>query len=397
MSVAAALINRPSSEPEGRLLYAIGRSAPAPQGIGALNSDGQALDWALMFDDDAAVLRFLDHVKERFGEFPDSSRSFATERYMRFSAQKRGDAPAHTVAPPAGAKHAADDKCPAHHLYPSGTLLAKIVGRRVDGQGKALTGAVNQEDYAQDKFAMPPAQQTELAQALAAQGGGPVSVPESVSRLWTTYAYLGMLDVRPLSNPAGSRPNVGEYAFSAERDSAQPGWYRITGKSEVSTGDSQRRPDRAKFDHQVKLEWEGWVQMSGEKVTRLLLGARGHERLRWRPDDRRAKLPIPVVANLPGGRPIDWEGEVRYAIIGEPARPDQVSDSAPASVSTTADAQNAIRDRMLRLQQQIRSRGGRAMQQIAPKVQEFQKMMRDQRFDDASKKLDELLSELESK
>ncbi|MFQ5504630.1 MAG: hypothetical protein ACE5F1_07530, partial [Planctomycetota bacterium] len=53
-------------DPEGRMLRAIGRTAPAPQGLGILNSDGQPLTWALTFADDASVLDWLEQGAARY-------------------------------------------------------------------------------------------------------------------------------------------------------------------------------------------------------------------------------------------------------------------------------------------------------------------------------------------
>ena len=93
VALKAGLVNDPGFDDEGRLYAEIGRSKPAPQGICIANSAGKALDWALMFENDAAVLGFLDRALERFKQFPDAVRAVATERYMRFPDAKMDDFP----------------------------------------------------------------------------------------------------------------------------------------------------------------------------------------------------------------------------------------------------------------------------------------------------------------
>lgn len=145
-------MHRPAPGLECEVLRAIGKSGPAPQGIAVLNADGQVLDWVLMFDDDASVLKFLDRARQRFAEHPDSAKPFATERYQRFPGAKRDDAAAHSVSIPEATGHDDADRCPADSVHPPGAVIANVVGRRGTDDGGLTARIVNQEDYAQDRF-----------------------------------------------------------------------------------------------------------------------------------------------------------------------------------------------------------------------------------------------------
>jgi hypothetical protein len=67
------------------------------------------------------------------------------------------------------------------------------------------------------------------------------------------------------------------------------------------------------WQHQVKLAWEGLIEMKGNRMTRLLLVARGTEKLKRRNQNQElGRLPAGHVAF------IDLDCGVRYGIIGEP-------------------------------------------------------------------------------
>ncbi len=72
VALKAAMVNNPPRGIEGALYAEIGRSKPAPQGICTVNSDGKVLAWALSFDDDRSILKFLDHVSDRYRQSPNA-------------------------------------------------------------------------------------------------------------------------------------------------------------------------------------------------------------------------------------------------------------------------------------------------------------------------------------
>jgi hypothetical protein len=78
--------------------------------------------------------------------------------------------------------------------------------------------------------------------------------------------------------------------------------------------------------HEVRLKWHGFIEMNGDRMTRLVLSAGGSEKLKF--NSARGKNEIEV-ALLPGGHRIDMACEVRYGFLGEPAAADKVADDAP--------------------------------------------------------------------
>ncbi len=78
VALKAAMVNNPPRGIEGELYAEIGRSKPAPQGICTVDSNGKVLTWALSFDDDASILKFLDHVVSRYREASDAQKPVLT-------------------------------------------------------------------------------------------------------------------------------------------------------------------------------------------------------------------------------------------------------------------------------------------------------------------------------
>ncbi|MEQ1862024.1 MAG: hypothetical protein ABMA13_19060 [Chthoniobacteraceae bacterium] len=396
VSVAAGNMHRPAAGLENELLRAIGKSGPAPQGIAVLNADGQVLDWVLMFDDDASVLKFLDHARQRFAVHPDNSAPFMTERYQRFPGSKRDDVAAHTVTVPKGGGHDDTVRCPADSIYEPGTLIAKVAGRRVIEEGRLTGDTVNQEDYSQDRFVITPGTQRQLLEAVNKADGKRVRVPDQVARQWVTYAYMGMLDVNPFNNPAGATSDHKDVAFDIETAGGHPGWYRITGESHGSVKTERRQGDGAGFENDVQLTWRGFARIENDRLVSLLLRGDGDERLMWNPGGLPGAIGRgPEVANLPAGRHVDWKGPVSFSIIGTPAKAEQTSPTA-AGAAAPEDRHREIQAKIPQLRDHMEKGGARVMQTVAPLMQEFQKLMREQRFDEASKQLDKILGQLDA-
>jgi hypothetical protein len=187
--------------------------------------------------------------------------------------------------------------------------------------------------------------QKALAEALT--GEGRVRVPDSLGRLFATYAYLGHLDVRPLDNPGKQAPHgrapkeSSSIEFRAEPHEGD-GW-RIEGKTEaVSEGVSTNH-----YAHQVKLEWTGFVQIRDGRIAKLLLAARGEEKLRYGSGN---EMTGEEVASLPGGRPIKLECGVRYGLIGEP-----VTEGDAISESEAAGPPQALQAKLQELMRRIQA------------------------------------------
>jgi hypothetical protein len=322
----ANLIDPAGDEAEGRLYQRLKRTQVAPQGICVLNSDGQVLDWVETFENDASVLAFLDYAVQRFREHPAVTAPVAARRYMRYPTGRLPDVPDDPNPAAIAANHPAGQPCPAlsraHAAAPPGALAAALVGRSLDAGGQLSTDTVNQEHYVEDQFAIPADLQRAVVAAVDAASGR-VRLPEGFGALCATYAFLGHIDVRPLDNPRGGSGERKRCEFWAEPvGAASPGLLRIEGQTEV-TGDLA---GAGGHHHQVQLAWEGFLTLDGNRITRLLLAARGTEALKY---DRGQPLtpagqPLPEVALLPGGRPVNQECGVHYGIIGTP-----VPGSAP--------------------------------------------------------------------
>jgi hypothetical protein len=94
--------------------------------------------------------------------------------------------------------------------------------------------------------------------------------------------------------------------------------------------------------HEVKLTWQGFIEMNGDRMTRLVLSAGGREKLKF--NSARGKDENEV-ASLPGGHRIDKACEVGFGILGEPAGPDTVSADA-AAPAQPEDARRRITEEL---------------------------------------------------
>ena len=283
VALKAGLINNPPDNDEGRLYREIGRSKILPQGVCVVNSAGKVLDWVFMFDDEKSVLDFLDHAKQRFAEFPDATKPFPAERYKGFPSQKLADVDDGGKVMPMIEHHREGESCPAKPRVPEGTLLARVFGRALDKNGKPVADTVRQENYLEDRFYVPVVRQEGLAKALATAGTNRFKIHDDLARVLISHAFMGELDVNPLGNVNGSKCEHTDCAFWGQKIEAVsngPVWVRIDGESEVAGVAGQGQDDHgALWQHRVKLAWEGLIEMKGNCMTRLLLLARGTEKL----------------------------------------------------------------------------------------------------------------------
>jgi hypothetical protein len=331
VALKAALVNRPPDDDEGRLYREIERSKAAPQGICVVNSAGKVLDWILMFADEPSVLAFLDHARERFIRYPDASKRVAAEVYQKFPTERRPDVADSGQALPALDRHPAGKHCPAEPPLRPGTVSVRLFGRALDRDGKPVADTVRQENYVEDRFNIAVQTQERLARALADAGTGRVALPLELTRQWVKQAYLGVLDVQPLDNPSPDPSSNGELRkcdFKAAKVGTSKGstLWRVEGESEVFIDEKMATAGPGDM-HEVKLKWQGFIEMDGNRMTRLVLSAGGKERLKF--NSARGKDENEV-ASLPAGHRIDMACDVRFGFLGEPAAPDRVAADAPA-------------------------------------------------------------------
>jgi hypothetical protein len=318
---------------EGTALRSIYRSKVQPQGTCVLNSGGQVLAWVLMFDRKKSVLDFLDHGLERFRDHPDAKEPIMTERYMRFPSAKLEDMKDEAKPRPFAGRHAGAKHCPGAPDVAPGTVVARVIGRALGEDGKPSARPVNQEHLALDRFEVAPAMQEKLAEALAESGKGRTALPDAFVRLCMAHAFLGNKDSGPMTKVSVFTvvSDVKRAEFWARRVEGRGSLWRVTGETEVR-GEGNRGDFGVR--HEVKLTWEGYIEMAGKRLARLLLAARGEEKLKWGSGGLKAQAKtVDEVAFLPSGRFIDMECGVRYGIIGEltgrAPRPEQGRGAPP--------------------------------------------------------------------
>ncbi len=315
MALKAGQVMNPPAGLEGELYRELRRTQPAPQGICVANSAGKVLAWSLMFDDDASVLGFLDHAVERYTAFPDASRPMVAERFMRFPSQKLDDVADNGERLEIPGKHPEGEACPAEIRVADGALLARVVGRRVDSGGKALSDARTQDNYIEDRFEIPQALQRAFTDGAEHAGGKAFQVPDAMARLLASNAYLGQLDVNPLGGQeVGARATGEDIRLWAKR--ADDAMIEIWGESNISGEQAEigGRTDGRQWEHRIALTWRGVIGLGEDGTFReIVLVAEGAERLRWgNPEHYRNGEN--AVAHLPAGRPIDFDGPVWYGV-----------------------------------------------------------------------------------
>jgi len=399
VALKAGLVNNPPQGIEGELYAEISRTKPAPQGICTVNSDGKVLTWALSFDDDASILKFLDHVQSRYKQALDSQKPVIAERFMTFPGRKLSNVKDTGKRIKFPTQHAKHDRCPAKPALEKGTLVGRIIGRPLDENGKPVSQTVRQEDYMEARLEIPVAPQEQLAAAIKRSDGKQFQIPNEFARSIITHAFLGQLDVNPLGGVPGSRNDRRRWTFTGQTvDSGQPGVARIrlAGESDVEGGrDTGRNPTRdgRLWEHRVTLKWQGFADVKENRVIQLVMVANGDERLRWG-NARFNHLGKSDASHLMAGHPIDLKCNVRYGLIAKPCSADEVVEGA---VGNRRGPGPALQAKMRRLQAGIKrlQQSGGNPSKIGQLMQNFGPLIRQQKFKEAEALLDEALKQLE--
>ena len=335
VALKAAMVNDPPRGVEGELYAEIGRSKPVPQGICTATSNGKVLAWALSFDNDASILKFLDHVVSRYKKAADAQKPVIAERFMRFPSHKLSDVEDTGKPIKIPEQHAKHDRCPARPALEKGTLVGRIIGRPLDDKGRPIADTIRQEDYMEARLEIAIAYQEQLATAINQASGKRFRIPDAFARSMISHAFLGQLDVNPLGDVPGSRNNSRRWEFTGQAiDSvdAEITRVRIEGESNVEgrqdTGQTPRSDGRL-WEHRVTLKWQGYADVKDNRIIQLVMLANGDERLRWG-NARFNFLGESDASHLMAGHKIDLECAVRYGLVAKPCSADEAVDGAIA-------------------------------------------------------------------
>lgn len=326
VALKAGSVMNPPDNLEGQLYRELARSRPAPQGIGVTNSAGKVLAWTLMFEKDAGVAEFLDYALKRYQKFPNAKKPVTVERFMQFPGRKLADVKDNgkQIEVPENAK------CRVLPLVEKGTLVGRIVGRALDKDENLVKDVLAQEKYVEARVEVPVRLQTEFVKAWKQAGKKRFALPTDFSLVLVSHAYLGQLDVNPLGGRrVGGKTDWERMKFQVQEVMGPEGVVRlrIEGTSDVagSQGNVGARTDGRRWVHEVKLAWEGYVDLKQDRMVRMVVVARGFEKLRWGNPRRIRKGD--AVSYLPAGRALDVKCGVRYGLILEPASDREVGDN----------------------------------------------------------------------
>lgn len=410
VALKAGLVNNPPKGVEGDLYAEIARAKPAPQGICTANSAGKVLAWALSFDDEAGILKFLDHVAERYRQSPDAKRPVTAERFMKFPSRPLENVADNGRASKIPAAHASGVRCPAKPTVEAGTLVGRIIGRALDEDGVPLTDTVKQENYVEARFEIPVLTQAGLAAAAAKAGKNEFTLPDKFARELVKRAYLGQLDVDPFGTKPGSANVSKSIELKGRRVPAENSKdirILVSGRSSATGQQDEklsRRTGGRMWEHRVTIEWNGLVDIRGGRVRRLAMLAEGDERLlwgnpRWKQSDEKP------VERLMAGRHIDMECGVRYGLIAAPATKDETLTAEQLERLRSNSGQARRRAAELRLRQKMRrmQAGIRRLRQIegdltpiADIMREFRPLTDQGRLEEAEALADRALKILEN-
>lgn len=286
-----------------------------------LNEDGQVLTNVLLFDSTRAISDYLDFSLGQFRQHSQAavSSSWSAHRFMKYPSQ-----PAPAIAYGTDEDHAALAACSSGGCQmptssPPAGLVVNMVGRTIEANGHFSTDVLHQEHYSQDQLIIPPELQQYIAALVTRNTGTQVRLPDMLGQILMMHAYLGNMDVQPISSPMGAHSNIQSCEFYAALVPGQKNIYRVYGKSHVcAQGPS---PHGAGLPggmfNQIELSWYGFFKLSGSRITSLSLLARGEQALKWGPLRPKLSSPDEEVNELMSGRPIDMQSKICLGFIGE--------------------------------------------------------------------------------
>ena len=171
------------------------------------------------------------------------------------------------------------------------------------------------------------ATQQQLARAAGHADNSSFVLPDTFVRAVVGPTHLGQLDVNPLGTVPGSRNDFRRWTFRGQRVACDipdvtriqiQGTSRVKGRQRVAG----KQTDGGQWEHQVVLEWYGFIDIKADVVHKLTLLAAGDERLRWGTSSLQ-NTAEPEAAHLMAGHFIDQDSGVRYALTaGQISQPE---------------------------------------------------------------------------
>ena len=320
VALKAAMINNPPRGPEGALYAELSRSKPLPQGICTANSVGRVIAWTVAFEDESSILKFLDHVVDRY-KSGGTDEQLSAERYRRFPTQRLPDMKATTRPPTVPSGHTSNDVCPANPVVEPGTLVGRIIGRPLDAQGNPIPQTLRQEEYMEARIELSPDEQKELLRAIGKSNGERIEIDKRFATALVHSAYLGLLDADPSGRLPQTENQHTSMSFWAQKidtkdDNAGTVRIRIEGESDIAGASSNQAAARRggrDWQHRVKLRWQGFASLKNNRFSEIVMTAIGNERLVWQAN-RENITEKDEIQQLLGGHPINLDAPVRYGL-----------------------------------------------------------------------------------
>lgn len=310
VAVRAQHVNGLRSGTVGRLFSDISSSKPAGQGLAVLNSDGQVLEWVLMFDEPKEIGKFLDHSLMRFKESPTGKFKVSTETHLRYPSRTMPSVQARE--PVAIRNHLDEERCPGDNSVADGSVRIDLIGRTLTEEGEFSKDVLTQDNFVQDMFDFDTRFQSRIVDAVNRSDGEKFELPQELSRVIQAHAYLGQLDACPIPNPHGGQVELDEaelFGIVIERVKGAV-FVKIEGHTKAAS--SLDRGGRPMYDHSVALDWSGYMMIAGGRVARFALIGRGEEKFQW---SHGGPTSEDAVRHLPAGHKVDQEGPVQYGLI----------------------------------------------------------------------------------
>ncbi len=317
VALKAQSVNNPPQGVEGALLAEISRSKVAAQGICSVNSAGKVLAWTIAFDNSDSILKFFEHMQERYHQFPDDKQAVPAERYRRFPSVPLATAKDSLVSLRIPQQHPIGEPCTGILKGTGDDFIARIIGRALDHQGNPIADTTLQEHYMEARLEIQPQLQFDLARAAKSAAGQRFRLPDSLSQRIVSRTYLGMLDVDPTGQVPGSKSDALQWSFfggEIPHDDKTVTRIQIEGGSHASgrLGNNLKLASGHNWEHQVTLKWYGFIDLRDQRIIKISLLGGGDEKLLW----QITHADQGAATRLPSGHPIDLDGGVLYGIRG---------------------------------------------------------------------------------